>query len=190
MRIVVASHNPAKLRAVERAFLAAFADQNLEVVPVAVASGVAEQPATDAETRSGSRNRAEAARQAMPDADFWVGLEGGLERVDGELFASAWMTILRADGAIGTARTTTLPLPPGIRRLVSQGLELGAANDRVFGTANSKQAGGAFGLLTDNRLTRESVYTEALLLALLPLSNTLWTTDTGPEGEPSPSSGI
>ena len=37
------------------------------------------------------------------------------------------------------------------------GMELGEANDRVFETSGSKHAGGAFGLLTDDRLTRRLV---------------------------------
>lgn len=174
MRIVVASHNPVKLGAVERAFRDRFDDVDLDVVPVTVPSGVAEQPMSDAETRTGALHRVNAARRADPDADYWVGLEGGLEWIGDELYASAWMAVADAHGRYGRARTPTLPLPPEIRRLVRDGLELGDANDRVFGTRNSKQAGGAFGLLTGNRLTRESVYAEAVSLALVPLLHPLW----------------
>ena len=40
--------------------------------------------------------------------------------------------------------------------------------DRVFATVNSKQGGGAFGLLTDGRYTREGIYRQTLELALIP----------------------
>jgi non-canonical (house-cleaning) NTP pyrophosphatase len=53
-------------------------------------------------------------------------------------------------------------------------MELGEANDQVFSTVNSKHQGGAFGLLTHGLYTRESVYTEALVMALVPLVNTLY----------------
>jgi non-canonical (house-cleaning) NTP pyrophosphatase len=53
-------------------------------------------------------------------------------------------------------------------------LELGDANDRVFSTVNSKHQGGAFGLLTDGLYTRESVYTQALVIALIPFNNMLY----------------
>ncbi|MBU2427466.1 MAG: DUF84 family protein, partial [Gammaproteobacteria bacterium] len=44
----------------------------------------------------------------------------------------------------------------------------------LFGTENIKQAGGAIGLLTQNRLSRSSVYQQALLLALIPILNPEW----------------
>ena len=79
------------------------------------------------------------------------------------------MTLPR--GSAGVARSLSLPLPPAVKRLVEDGLELGEANDRVFSTTNSKQQGGAFGLLTDGRMTREDVYADALSIALLPFTH-------------------
>jgi inosine/xanthosine triphosphatase len=176
MHVVVASRNPAKLRAVDRAFREQFPGVALTVDGVSVPSGVRDQPVTDEETRRGAHNRTRAASEARPDADYWVGLEGGLERIDGAWFASAWMVVRAADGRRGEARTPTLPLPPGVQALLDEGLELGEANDRVFGTKGSKQAGGAFGLLTEGRLTRSGVYAQTIGLALLPLTHALWAT--------------
>jgi len=189
MRIVISSHNPVKMAASKAAFVAVFPGANMEFIPLEVASGVSEQPGSDAESRQGASNRANNARRLQPDADFWVGLEGGLEWIEGEPLASAWMVVIDAFGRLGQARTTTLPLPPAVKELLLQGMELGDANDRVFATLHSKQAGGAFGLLTDGRMTREIVYTQALILALLPLSHRLWATDSGTAAKSSPSSG-
>jgi inosine/xanthosine triphosphatase len=177
MRVVVASHNPVKIAAVREAFAMQFPGQDLDVRPVSVSSGVSDQPMSDEETRRGARNRVARSRESLPDADYWVGLEGGLEPLDGQLLASAWMVVADRSGRIGEARTPTLPLPPRVHELVGEGLELGAANDRVFSTHNSKQAGGAFGLLTDGRYTREGIYTQALVLALVPFVNALWRDD-------------
>lgn len=172
--IIVTSRNPVKLHATERAFHTMFPGVELTFEAVTVASGVSAQPMSDAETRQGARNRVQAARDLRPDADYWVGLEGGLEEVDGELLASAWMVVGGPGGIMHEARSPTLPLPPGVLALVHQGLELGEANDRVFGTRNSKQAQGAFGLLTGGRLSREGVYAQTLELALIPFTHALW----------------
>lgn len=43
--------------------------------------------------------------------------------------------------------------------------------DEVFATENIKQKGGAISLLTQNQLTRSSVYQQALILALIPFTN-------------------
>jgi inosine/xanthosine triphosphatase len=174
LKVVVASRNPVKKGAVRQAFTALFPDSKLEILSVDVDSGVPDQPMSDAETRIGARNRAERASAAEPEADYWVGLEGGTEIVGEQLLAFAWMAVRGSDGRVGEARSTTLPLPPAVRRLIDAGLELGAANDRVFATANSKQAGGAFGLLTDGLYTRESIYSQTVIMALLPLVNPLY----------------
>jgi inosine/xanthosine triphosphatase len=174
LRVIVASHNPAKLVAVREAFGASFPGAALEVVPVTAASGVADQPMSDEETRRGALNRARDARLRHPDADYWVGLEGGVETVGGELLAFAWMVVLGVGERLGAARSATLPLPPEIRARVERGQELGAANDAVFGTVGSKHRGGAFGLLTGGRYTREGIYAEAMSLALLPFVNPLY----------------
>jgi len=103
-----------------------------------------------------------------------VGLEGGIETIDGQLTAFAWIAVLGPGRREGEARTVTLPLPPAVKTRVDRGMELGDANDEVFSTVNSKQRGGAFGLLTRGIYTRESVYTEALVMALLPFVNELY----------------
>jgi len=174
MRVVVASHNPVKIAATREAFAILLPGRELEMIPVSVASGVSEQPASDAETRRGARNRATNACAAHPQADYWVGLEGGVEVLDGQLMAFAWMAIRDAEARLSDARSTTLPLPPAVKTLLDQGLELGEANDQVFATVNSKQQGGAYGLLTSGRYTREGVYTQTLVMALLPFVNELY----------------
>ena len=176
MEVRIASRNPVKIRAVETAFSLQFPGETVKFTAADADSGVSEQPRSDEETRRGARNRAKNACNEYPQADFWIGLEGGIEVIDGQLMAFAWMAALDANGRIGEARTVTLPLPPAIKTLMDQGLELGEANDRVFSTSNSKQKGGAFGLFTNGRYTRESVYTEALVIALVPFVNELFLT--------------
>ncbi|MDX1480493.1 MAG: inosine/xanthosine triphosphatase [Woeseiaceae bacterium] len=174
MKIVVASSNPVKLKAVETAFADSFEGEALSVESVESRSGVSDQPTSDEETRHGAVNRSRHAMELAPDADFWVGIEGGVEAIGDGLVAFAWVAIRRKGGRSGQARTVTLPLPPAIRRLIDDGLELGEANDRVFETSNSKQGGGAFGLLTGGRYTRESVYVQAISIALIPIVNPLY----------------
>ena len=174
MNIVVASHNPVKLEAARQAFSSRFPSANLELIPIDVESGVSEQPDGDEETRRGARNRVEEASRAYPDAEFWVGLEGGIATVDDQLMAFAWIAVRGRNGKIVDAKSVTLPLPPAVRELVASGLELGEANDQVFSTVNSKQRSGAYGLLTDGLYTREAIYSQTLIFALIPFVNELY----------------
>ena len=174
MKIVVGSRNPVKIGAATQAFETLFPDVSLEVIAVDVDSGADDQPDSDEATRQGARTRALNSRRAEPDADFWVGLEGGVEIIDQQLMAFAWMSVQGRVGDISEARSTTLPLPPAVKELLIGGMELGEANDRVFSTVNSKQGGGAYGLLTDGLYTREGIYAQTLVIALIPFVNPLY----------------
>jgi inosine/xanthosine triphosphatase len=169
--IIIASNNPVKIQAVLGGFARMFPGEDFDVRPVAVPSGVADQPASDRETLQGALNRSENARQTVRSADFWVGIEGGVEEAgpDG-LCAFAWVVVRSADQT-GKARTGTFFLPPAVSALVRQGKELGEADDIVFGRSNSKQENGAVGLLTGNALDRAAFYEQAVLLALIPFKN-------------------
>ena len=167
MKIVVASTNPVKLNATRAGCSRVFSDTPLELLPVEVPSGVADQPLSDEETRLGARQRCAAAAASRPEADFWFGLEGGIADDGDTLWAFAWIAA-RWRGGAGEARTAAFALPEAVASLVRQGLELGEADDRVFGRSNSKQQGGAVGLLTGGRLDRAALYEQAVILALIP----------------------
>lgn len=102
-------------------------------------------------------------------ADFYVAIEAGL---DGEM-TFAWM-LIEHQGKLGKARSASLMLPKVALQALEQGQELGDVMDELFGTQNIKQAGGAIGLLTQNRLSRSGVYQQALTLALIPFLNPDW----------------
>lgn len=168
--IAVASNNPVKLQAVLDGFKFIFPKEEWKVVSIEVPSGVSHQPMTDAETLSGATNRAHNAQQAQPEADFWAGIEGGVEDVIGEMFAFAWVAII-SRSLIGHARSGSFMIPPSVAKLVREGKELGDADDIVFGRENSKQKNGAIGLLTDDAIDRKSLYEHAVVLALVPFKN-------------------
>ncbi|MGR5236182.1 inosine/xanthosine triphosphatase [Vibrio alfacsensis] len=165
-KVVIASLNPAKIKAVESAFQSAFPLQNYEFVGVSVPSNVADQPMTNEETHQGALNRVRNAKVSMPSADFYVGLEAGIE---GNV-TFAWM-VIESNTHRGESRSASLMLPPEVLNKLEHANELGDVMDEVFGTENIKQKGGAIGLLTQHQLTRSSVYHQALILALIPFTN-------------------
>lgn len=171
MNIVLASHNPVKVQATAAGFGRVFPDAEIEVASVSVPSGVAEQPRTDAETLQGAENRVTAAARLRPEADYWVGMEGGIDEhlVDGqpEMIAFAWVVIHGRDRS-GRSRTGTFAIPTAVADLVRQGKELGEADDIVFGHTNSKQKSGAVGLLTGGLIDRATLYAQSVVLALIP----------------------
>ena len=62
-------------------------------------------------------------------------------------------------------------MPIKISNLIKEGYELGDADDIVFKRSNSKQKNGAVGILTDNLINRTDYYSHAIILALIPFTN-------------------
>ena len=168
--IVVASHNPVKIEAVLNGFRRMFPQETYQINPVSVESGVSDQPMSDADALHGALTRAQNARQIVPEGAFWVGVEGGCGYQDAEMVAFAWVVILTKQKQ-GSARTAQFRIPPTVQHLVETGMELGDADDQVFGKDNSKQKSGAVGLLTADVVTRKSLYEQAVILALIPFKN-------------------
>lgn len=168
--VVVASTNPVKIQAVVNGFRRMFPQEAFQVQALSVPSGVSHQPASDAETLQGALNRARNAQNQASTADYWAGVEGGIQELNGDIAAFAWVVIL-SNRLLGKSRTGAFFLPPQVASLVQQGKELGEADDIVFHRSNSKQDNGAIGILTDNVVDRTQLYEQAVILALAPFKN-------------------
>ena len=169
-KVVVASTNPVKVNAARYGFEQMFPGEEFEFEGIPTSSGVSDQPKNSEEIFNGAKNRVQAAAQAVPAADFWVGIESGIEG-NNELEAFAWVVVRSKDGKVGRARTGSFLLPPAIAKLIHEGKELGEADDIVFGRENSKQKNGAVGFLTGDATNRTKYYTDAVVLALIPFKN-------------------
>jgi len=183
--ITVASINPVKVKAARAGFEKMFPEEKFDFQTVQAPSGVSDQPSSDEETFLGALNRARHLTKLHPEADFWVGIEGGVqdcgfEACQDEMMAFAWVVVVgnsnatkqrSAERLIGKGRTGTFFLPKAVVNLIRQGMELGAADDAVFGRSNSKQENGAVGLLTGDVIDRATLYEGAVALALIPFRN-------------------
>ncbi len=168
--IVIASTNPVKRQAAEAGFKAMFPNEEFQVQSYRPEISVSSQPMSDTETLQGAVERATKGRSMKPDADYWVGIEGGVEDINGEMDAFAWVVVLDRQ-RMGKGRSGAFALPKKVADLVRQGVELGEADDRVFSRNNSKQKNGAVGLLTDDAIDRAGLYIPAVIFALIPFKN-------------------
>ncbi len=167
-QVIIGSGNPVKVGITKEVFSASFDDVTFDFVSHSAPSGVPDQPIGQEQTKLGALNRAKACVQECSNADFFVGLEGGIEKIDGEYWAFAWMCIIDHTGKEGFGSTGSFLLPPRISILIDEGNELGVAADIVFDETNSKHKGGTIGLLTDGQVTRADFYRNALVFALIP----------------------
>ena len=180
--IAVGSTRKPKLAAVREAvdgmsdLLAA--ETSIEIVGVEVESGVNHTPLSCEESMRGARQRAEwlqqvAKREAKP-WNYFVGLEGGLAVIeDGErrVFLESWAYV--SDGTRGHfGRSAAVELPEALAEEVFvRGTELSIAIDQFAGEAGIRDAQGAWGVLSGNKITRQEAFRVALIAAFAPFFN-------------------
>jgi inosine/xanthosine triphosphatase len=169
LKVVVGSKNPVKINAIKHAIGSAFSLSEIDCQGIDAPSGVADQPMTANETREGAINRVKYCQQST-NADYYAAIEGGVEQF--EYGAATFAYIVIADNQrLSVGRSCILPLPMSIFQALQNGEELGDVMDGLFDTQNVKQKQGAIGLLTNGQATRESVYTQAAVLAMAPFIN-------------------
>ena len=165
-RIAVGSKNPVKLAAA-RAVMTRLVPA-IVVEPVEVPSGVPDQPFGDDETIRGALARARASREKL-DADFGIGLEGGVvEMADGTMRTCAWAAVVARSGRHGVGGSLAMPLPESVARMIRGGTELGHAMDKLTGHSNTKHGAGAVGILTGGLVDRQAAYEVLVAYALSP----------------------
>lgn len=170
MKIIIASRNPIKINATKLAFEQMFPNKVFQFEGVSISSDISDQPMSNNETLKGAINRSNNAKLEYMDADYWIGIEGGVEKKGNEMQVFAWIFI-QSKEMEGKARTATFDLPKKIIELIDSGMELGDADDIIFNRKNSKQKNGAVGILTKDLIDREKYYTHAIIMALIPFNN-------------------
>ena len=150
-----------------------------DVVGVEVPSGVGHTPRTRAELMAGARQRAEALVALAHERDepwrYFVGLEGGLDviREDASrlVFLENWAYV--TDGTRGAyGQSGAILLPESLAaRVLDDGIELAAAIDTFAGSQGVRDAQGAWGVLTNNMITRQDAFRTAVINAFAPFYN-------------------
>ncbi len=189
--LVVGSENPVKKRAVRDAFVQVFLPETsglfgylcellknilnpeeVRIIGINAVSGVTDQPKTEQETYQGAYNRLQAIKQAQPDADYWVAVEGGVVD-DGAVMEEIGYVLVAQKGndKIFRGQVPRFEIPVKQAGWVRKGMELGPANDLVTGKSNSKQSGGMAGEVTDQLMDREYICYIAAVFAFSSLKN-------------------
>ena len=173
MKVLVGSRNPVKLEATKEAFSAYFG--TVEVTGIGVSSNVSNQPIDD-ETFAGARNRAFEMKRIDEardfNAEFFVGIEGGITKLFHRWFAFGVMCIIDVTGRMGYGTSPFFELPSHISEELLKGTELGDVMDNLIGKKNTKEKQGAVGYFTNGVMDRKRYYVDGLLVALIPFLNT------------------
>lgn len=164
MIVAVGSDNPTKIAPVKSVFRHYFRD--VTVIGVPIPSGVSEQPLDEDETYSGALTRAKKAIESINDADYGVGIEGGLEKYNYGWFERSLVVIINREAKIGIGSSGGLVLPDQIVKKIHTGLTLEQVIDDVFGTRKIGEGIGMFGIFTKGLVTRSKGVEHGVAFAL------------------------
>ena len=181
--IAVGSTRKPKLSAVREALdqiaSALCPGMQVEIVGVEVESGVAHTPSSRKELMQGARQRAEAlqsvAKKNRESWSYFVGLEGGLDTIEENgterVFLESWAYV--SDGQRGHfGRSGAVELPQVLAdEVLRRGTELSVAIDRFAQQTGIRDAQGAWGVLSANRITRQESFRIAVIAAFAPFYN-------------------
>lgn len=165
MKIIVGSTNQVKVEAVREVFGKWLGDINVESYKAE--SGVSDQPMSDDETVQGARNRAKASLASSKDADYGVGIEGGMFEQDGELMACAWCVVVDKNNIEGLGGGLRFEVPRKVQEMIKDGVEMGDVMNEMLGRESVKHEEGAIGVLSKKMTTRQKSYEEMVKYALV-----------------------
>ncbi|BBE42944.1 inosine/xanthosine triphosphatase [Conexivisphaera calida] len=167
MLVAVASKNPVKVEAAELVFSSAFGDVSIR--SSGAPPGLAPQPMSLDDTVRGAVARAAWACDEISDAAYCVGLESGIMKID-EVWYAITVAVVRArDGRSSMGLGPAYPLPRRIAEIIlSEGLELEEAMDRLYSTRNLGEREGAVGIFSRGMSSRLELCAQAVKMALLP----------------------
>ncbi len=172
MKILVGSENPIKHDAVKEAFLNYYSD--VEIIGIKVPSGVPDQPINE-ETLRGAENRAEILKELNGtegyNADFFVGVEGGIIKKYGRWFAFGGMCVVDKTGRRGFGTSAHFEIPAMVSSRLLEREELGDVMDEIIKMKNTKQNMGAIGFFTNGVMNRKELYISGLVAALVPFNH-------------------
>ena len=168
--VVISSFNPVKIESTKEAFSLVFKNEKFIYNSVSASSEVSDQPFGSQETYIGALNRVKNSKKIKKGANFYIGIESGIEEIEDDLAAFSWI-LIESNNGLAKAKTATFFLPKSLSKLIKEGKEMGEASDIVFKSINIKQKGGAIGYLTRQVIDRTKLYTHAIVLALIKFNN-------------------
>jgi non-canonical (house-cleaning) NTP pyrophosphatase len=165
-KIVFSSTNAAKRYAATQILTVFFDDYDL--ICVEVDSGVSATPFSSVECMQGCINRVYQIKKLQPDADFWVGAEGGLEKFGEKYFLGGWVLVENSHGVQNWAASSWVQIPDDVIQNMSPDKRLNEALDyskyeNIL--VQNRLMLGTNGILTKGVYTRIDEFSDALKIA-------------------------
>ena len=176
-KIVVASKSKIKLDVVISVLSKLIPNLQTEVIGIDLESDGAE-PVGEKAILSQITEAIRKARKLHPDAEFYCGMEGGVEEKDHGMEEAAYVVIENKNGSNRSiSRSVSFPIPPAVAKLVRNGIPFGDAVDKTYSTKNIKTGQGFVGLLTNGMVDKKALYIQPTAVAFSKFLKEAWFED-------------
>ncbi|KAI8850777.1 hypothetical protein BC829DRAFT_388283 [Chytridium lagenaria] len=108
--------------------------------------------------------RAHFALKEVPESDFGIGIEGGIQKVGEKWFESGWVVVVDRNGKMGMGTSARYEISGKIMNRIFAGQELADIMDDMTGTRDVRHNSGAMGAFTFFSEFRIFAYTYKLWL--------------------------
>ena len=135
-------------------------------------SGVSDMPLSIEETMQGAKNRANSLLAQGVDADYYVGIEGGVSRFGDKayLFGTVYVQNREGEGHFGIS--PMIEVPSSIdHMLYVEGKELGPVMAKLSGKVDIRSENGSMGAWSEDMFTRKDEFEVAMKAAMAPFFN-------------------
>ena len=150
----------------------AYTLEEIEYILEKVPSDVADMPLSLEVTLEGAKNRAQNLIKKGIDADFYVGIEGGVWSVLDKKVLGGTIYIINKAGEGHFGISQVMEVPSIIEHMLyEEGKELGPAMEALKWSVHSRSEEGSMGAWSDNMLVRKDEFTLAFKAAISPFFN-------------------
>lgn len=166
--IVLSSSNEAKKKASLQAITEIFGAGNI-LKTLEAPSGVSATPMSFEESIRGAKNRVKYSRNVEPNADYYIGAEGGVHKIADQFFLGGWVVVENSEGEQHLASSSLVELPFFLVERLDP--EIGLSDvvyeaDFPDGLYKRREVLGTNGLITSGTYSRVTEFYDALRIAL------------------------
>ena len=157
-----------------------FSSTTEEIVYIleAVESGISAMPLSMAETMEGAKNRAQNLKKKGIQADFYVGMEGGVTPIADKkyIFGTVYVENPAGEGHFGFSPMMEVPSIVE-KKLYEEKLELGPVMSELAGILNIQSQNGSMSAWSEDMLKRNDEFEFAFKAAISPFYNKYYQLD-------------
>ena len=174
MKIVLATENKTKISTTIEVLDLAFGKASCELKTLELES-IGPEPFGETELIDRIKVSLESARMAMPDADFYIAMEGGIVENEEYMEEVACVIVQEAkNNQFGISKAVSFQIPPVIAANVKKGMGFAEAVESYFSVKDVKQGGGFINILTNGIVTKKDLYFQPTAVALSKVLHNDW----------------